>query len=70
LQARTGAKRPTVITAPPGDAPEFRRFDFWIGDWRVFEPDETLASKRTDRYVNTAAIALRAGVASMVDAEE
>jgi hypothetical protein len=47
-----------------------RRFDFWIGDWRVIEPDGTLASKRTDRYVNIAAIPLRAGVASMADKEK
>jgi hypothetical protein len=27
----------------PCTAPEHRQFDFWIGDWRVFKPDGSLA---------------------------
>jgi len=36
---------PTAIAfaAPPCDAPQFREFDFWIGDWQVFKPDGTVA---------------------------
>jgi hypothetical protein len=31
--------------APPApcSAPENRQFDFWLGDWRVFKPDGSLA---------------------------
>jgi hypothetical protein len=32
-----------TFAAPPCDAPEFRQFDFWIGDWQVFKPDGTVA---------------------------
>ena len=33
----------TVFASPPCDAPQFREFDFWIGDWQVFKPDGTVA---------------------------
>jgi len=29
--------------AAPCDAPAFRDFDFWLGEWRVRKPDGTLA---------------------------
>ena len=29
--------------AAPCDAPAFREFDFWIGDWQVKKPDGTIA---------------------------
>jgi hypothetical protein len=30
--------------APPAcSAPEYRQFDFWLGDWRVFKPDGSFA---------------------------
>jgi len=28
---------------PPCAAPEYRQFDFWIGDWNVYGPDGSLA---------------------------
>ncbi len=30
-------------SAAPCDSPEFRQFDFWVGDWQVTRPDGTLA---------------------------
>lgn len=30
-------------TAAPCDAPEFRGFDFWLGEWRVTTPDGKVA---------------------------
>jgi hypothetical protein len=30
-------------SAAPCDAPEFRQFDFWVGEWKVTRPDGTLA---------------------------
>ena len=33
----------SAFAAPPCEAPEFRQFDFWIGDWQVFKPDGTVA---------------------------
>ncbi|HUG54946.1 MAG TPA: hypothetical protein VMR21_15150 [Vicinamibacteria bacterium] len=27
---------------PPCRAPEYRQFDFWVGDWDVFDPSGTL----------------------------
>jgi len=27
----------------PCSGPEYRQFDFWIGDWRVFKPDGSFA---------------------------
>ena len=34
-----------VLAAPPAPCTtaEHRQFDFWIGDWRVFKPDGSLA---------------------------
>ena len=28
-----------VVRAAPCDAPDFRQFDFWVGEWRVETPD-------------------------------
>ncbi len=28
---------------PPCAAPEYRQFDFWLGDWNVYGPDGSLA---------------------------
>lgn len=33
----------TAYAAPPCAAPEYRQFDFWIGDWQVLKPDGTVA---------------------------
>lgn len=36
-----------IIAAPAAsaacDTPEFRQFDFWLGDWRVLKPDGSFA---------------------------
>ena len=32
-----------ATAAPPCDAPEFRQFDFWLGEWTVTKPDGQLA---------------------------
>ncbi len=32
-----------ATAAPPCDAPEFRQFDFWLGEWRVTKSDGQLA---------------------------
>lgn len=39
----------SLATVGPCDGPEFRQFDFWIGDWQVFRPDETLAGTNSIR---------------------
>lgn len=31
------------VNAPACDSPAHRQFDFWLGTWRVFKPDGTLA---------------------------
>ena len=36
LGAAAGAAQPA--TPPPCSAPEHRQFDFWVGDWDVFDP--------------------------------
>ena len=33
----------TAFAAPPCNAPEFRQFDFCIGDWQALKPDGTVA---------------------------
>jgi hypothetical protein len=39
LGAATGRAQPTTPTQPPPcSAPEHRQFDFWVGDWDVFDP--------------------------------
>ena len=32
-----------AAAAAPCSAPEFRQFDFWVGDWSVSKPDGTVA---------------------------
>lgn len=36
-------------TAAPCDAPEFRQFDFWLGEWQVTKSDGTLAGTNSIR---------------------
>jgi hypothetical protein len=33
--------------APPCSTPDFRQFDFWIGEWEVFRPDGQRAGHNT-----------------------
>ena len=33
----------TAVAAAPCTGPEYRAFDFWLGDWQVHKPDGTLA---------------------------
>jgi hypothetical protein len=33
---------PAQPTPPPCTAPEYRQFDFWIGDWNVYDPKGVL----------------------------
>ncbi len=35
--------------AAPCDAPEFRQFDFWLGEWQVMQPDGALAGTNSIR---------------------
>jgi hypothetical protein len=37
----------SVQAAAPCPAPEYRQFDFWIGQWKVSKPDGTLAGHNT-----------------------
>lgn len=39
----------SLATVGPCDGPEYRQFDFWIGDWQVFRPDGTLAGTNSIR---------------------
>src|SRR5262249_50863794 len=43
IAACTTAVAQTAPASPPCRAPEFRQFDFWVGDWDVFTPDGKLA---------------------------
>ena len=38
-----------TATAAPCEAPEFRQFDFWIGEWQVMKPDGPLAGTNSIR---------------------
>jgi hypothetical protein len=35
--------------AAPCDAPEFRQFNFWLGEWQVMQPDGALAGTNSIR---------------------
>lgn len=39
----TAAAQQQPAPPPPCSAPEYRQFDFWIGEWRVETPDRKLA---------------------------
>ena len=47
-----------VAQAPPGcSAPEYRQFDFWVGDWTVTTPQGNLAgSNRIERTLEGCAL--------------
>lgn len=37
------------VAAAPCDAPEYRQFDFWVGEWQVMKPDGTVAGANSIR---------------------
>src|ERR1700758_4481159 len=41
-------------TVAPCSSPEYRQFDFWVGDWDVFEKDAatSIAHVRVDRILD------------------
>lgn len=39
-------------TPPPCSAPEYRQFDFWIGDWEVYVGDKLAGTNRIDRILD------------------
>lgn len=58
------ATAPAAFATPPCNDPQHRDFDFWIGEWDVFNPDGTLAGTNSiqpaeygclliERWVNT-----------------
>ncbi len=38
--------------APPCAAPEYRQFDFWIGDWEVYVGENFAGTNRVDRILD------------------
>jgi hypothetical protein len=51
--AQTAQAQTTKRT--PCSAPEYRQFDFWLGDWDTFElnaPDKVVARNRVDRILD------------------
>ena len=54
-----GAAQPTPPPAPPPprcDAPEHRQFDFWLGDWDVYEGDELVGTNRIETILDGCAL--------------
>src|SRR5436305_7221358 len=47
LAAQSAAAASPVPSAPPAPcrAPEYRQFDFWLGDWDVYNAKGTLAGR-------------------------
>lgn len=43
LSSPAAAQAPKTPTPPPCRSPEYRQFDFWVGDWNVTRPDGKLA---------------------------
>lgn len=37
---------------PPCSSPEFRQFDFWIGEWEVYVGDKLAGTNRIDRILD------------------
>jgi hypothetical protein len=50
----TAAQSPPAAAAPACAAPEYRQFDFWIGDWQAVDKKtgEVLGSSRIERLLN------------------
>ncbi len=42
LLAMSGAMSPATVPAPCAARPESRQFDFWLGEWDVYDPRGTL----------------------------
>jgi hypothetical protein len=38
--------------APACSAPEYRQFDFWIGDWEVYVGDKLVGTNRVERILD------------------
>lgn len=56
-RAQTAPAQP-IVKPGPCDGPEFRQFDFWIGDWDVFTPDGQLAgTNKVERILGGCVIA-------------
>lgn len=47
LAAPAGASAAASKPAPPCSAPVFRQFDFWLGDWDVFDPAGALVGQNS-----------------------
>ena len=45
--AAQSAPAQPIVKPGPCDGPEFRQFDFWVGDWNVFTADGALAGTNT-----------------------
>lgn len=45
LSVDTAASQTPPQTLPPCSADIFRQFDFWVGEWEVFTPDEQKAGE-------------------------
>ena len=49
--AATGLEAAPVLTAPACDTPQHHQFDFWLGDWQVFDAstDKLVAFDRVEK---------------------
>src|SRR5947209_19860516 len=56
----TPPARPAPAAAPKCAAPEYRQFDFWVGDWDTFEADHSapgsIARAHVDHIAGSCAI--------------
>jgi hypothetical protein len=51
LSATAFSQAPTA-QAPPCSAPEYRQFDFWIGDWEVYVGDKLAGTNHVERILD------------------
>ena len=47
---------PTPPPPPPCSTPEFRQFDFWVGDWEVYSNDKIVGTNKVELILGNCVI--------------
>ncbi len=48
MSQNTDAQNSNPVPPPPCSTPEFRQFDFWVGDWEVYSGDKIVGANKVE----------------------